>query len=255
MQFDPWTFGLQAANFLVLVWLLRRFLYRPVLRVIGERQAAAAALTADLDAKGRAAEALRQDLDAQRATLSKERDAILAQARDAATAERKTLLVQARQDAEAVRAAAQTSFERERDELVRSVGRDAARLATSVVRRLMREPPAAAAQEAMLRLVCDDIERLPDEARQHIRERIAGEDHAPDVVTAASLDARAQRLLADRLAKALGAPVRPTFKVDPELLAGVEVRFPFTILRRCWSEDLRRIEAELIDDDGAPKLA
>jgi len=255
MHFDPWTFGLQAANFLVLVWLLHRFLYRPVLGVVAARQAAAKKLTADLDEQAKAAEALRHDLEAQRAAIARERDAAIAEARNAAEAERKVLLAAAHGDADAVRSAAQTSFERERADLVGSLGRDATRLAISIVRRLLQESPAAAAQEAMLQLVCEDVERLPDEAKQHIRERIAGDDHAPDVVTAAPLDAKTQRSFTERLANALGAPARPMFKVDPGLLAGVEVRFPFTILRRSWSDDLRRIEAELINDDGAPKLA
>ena len=34
MRFDWWTLALQTVNFAVLVWLLHRFLYRPVLRMI-----------------------------------------------------------------------------------------------------------------------------------------------------------------------------------------------------------------------------
>jgi F0F1-type ATP synthase membrane subunit b/b' len=255
MRFDLWTFALQAANFLVLLWLLHRFLYRPVLKIIGDREDAAAKLTADLDAKAKAADALRHDLEGERDALAREKEAVLAQARVAAAEERKTLLAQARRDADAVHAAAQASFKRERDELVSSAGRDAVRLAVSLVRRLVQEPPAKAAQGAMLQLVCDDIERLPLDAKQHFRDRMAGEDRLPDVVTAAPLDAHAQKLFGERLAKALGASARPAFAVNPDLLAGVEVRFPFTILRRSWSEDLRRIEAELIHDDDAAKLA
>ena len=255
MHFDPWTFGLQAANFLVLVWLLHRFLYRPILGVIAARQAAAAKMTADLAAQAEAAEALRHDLEAQRAAIARQREAALAEARDAAAAERTVLLAAAHSDADAVRSAARTAFERERADLVASLGRDAARLAVSIVHRLLREPAAAAAQGAMLEAVCQDVERLPGDAKQHIRDRVAGEDHGPDVVTAAPLDAGERKRFAERLTKALGAPARPRFKVDPDLLAGIEVRFPFTILRRSWSDDLTRIEAELIHDDGAPKLA
>ena len=38
MSFDWWTFGLQVINFLVLVWLLQRFLYKPVRRIIEQRR-------------------------------------------------------------------------------------------------------------------------------------------------------------------------------------------------------------------------
>src|SRR5271165_5845351 len=39
MNFDLTTFILEIINFLVLLWLLQRFLYKPVLKVINERQA------------------------------------------------------------------------------------------------------------------------------------------------------------------------------------------------------------------------
>ena len=41
MQIDWWTLALQTINFLVLVWLLTHFLYRPVRQVIAERKALA----------------------------------------------------------------------------------------------------------------------------------------------------------------------------------------------------------------------
>lgn len=75
MHLDPWTLGLQAANFLVLVWLLHRFLYRPVLGIIAARQAAADKLTADVQAEKTAAESLRQSLESQRTANTQERDA------------------------------------------------------------------------------------------------------------------------------------------------------------------------------------
>ncbi|MEZ5438197.1 MAG: hypothetical protein R3F12_07555 [Lysobacteraceae bacterium] len=40
MHFDVWTFGLQLINFIILVWLLQRFLYRPVLRLLDQRRQA-----------------------------------------------------------------------------------------------------------------------------------------------------------------------------------------------------------------------
>ena len=39
MRFDWWTLALQTVNFAVLVWLLHRFLYKPVLRAIDARRA------------------------------------------------------------------------------------------------------------------------------------------------------------------------------------------------------------------------
>jgi len=255
MNFDVWTFGLQAANFLVLVWLLHRFLYRPVLKVIAERQAATNKLTVDLKAEKAAAEAVRQGLERERAGIAKERDASLRAAREAADAERKALLAKAREEADDITNEAQKALERERADVLSALGQDAARLAVSIVRRLLRDAPAASLQERMLELVCKDVRSLSAEAKQQIAERVAADDGTVVVVTAARVDERGRERFAASLAKALGAPLSPAFKVDPKLIAGVEVGFPFTILRRAWSEDLKRIEAELGHDDGAPNVA
>ena len=39
MHFDWWTLALQTINFAILAWLLHRFLYKRVLRVIDARRA------------------------------------------------------------------------------------------------------------------------------------------------------------------------------------------------------------------------
>lgn len=148
MHFDPWTLGLQAANFLVLVWLLHRFLYRPVLAMVAARQAAADKLVSDVEAEKKAAQALRQELEHRRDALAAERETVLANARDAADADGKALLAKAHAEADAVRSEAKNAAAGERAEIARVLGRDAARLAVSIVRRLLDEDTTAASRPA-----------------------------------------------------------------------------------------------------------
>ena len=51
MLIDWFTVGAQALNFLILVWLLKRFLYKPILHAIDEREKRIAKELADADAK------------------------------------------------------------------------------------------------------------------------------------------------------------------------------------------------------------
>jgi F-type H+-transporting ATPase subunit b len=51
MLIDWFTVGAQALNFLVLVWLMKRFLYKPILDAIDEREKRIAAELANADAK------------------------------------------------------------------------------------------------------------------------------------------------------------------------------------------------------------
>ena len=190
MHFDPWTLGLQVANFLVLVWLLHRFLYRPVLGIIAARKAATDKLIADAQAEKKAAEDLKQNLESQRAAIAQEREAALKAAGEAADAEGRVVLAKAHADAEALRSEAEKTFERERTQIVRTVGRDAARLAVSIARRLLQEAPAISVQEGLLDLVCDDVKALPADSKKRIAVRVAADKKVLEVVTATPLDKR-----------------------------------------------------------------
>ena len=50
MHIDWWTLALQTVNVLVLIWILARFFFRPIMDVVAKRQAAADRLLADADA-------------------------------------------------------------------------------------------------------------------------------------------------------------------------------------------------------------
>ena len=255
MRLDPWTLALQAVNFLVLLFLLQRFLYRPVLAAIAARQAAARALTADLEAQKAQAAALQTDLERRRAAIAKEREDALSSAVQAADAERKALLDGARAEAETTKAQAQAAFERERAQAAESLGRDAARLAAAMTRRLLQGSAGAEVQARLLDLALQDVAALPDEDRRRIAERLAARGRPVQVVTAMPLDEAAEARIASRLGAAMGAEAHPDFEVDPALIAGAEVRFPFTIVRRTWAEELGRIQSELVHDDGAQTFA
>ena len=248
MRLDLWTFLFQVFNFLVLLWLLRRFLYQPVLKVIGERKAATDKIIADANAAKASAEALRQELERQKAALAKEREAELSKAHNAAEAERAAILEQARKDAEAAQAAGRKALESERAQVARTLGGDAAKLGVTITRRLLEgEASAETTQAGMLELLRQDVGALAPNVKQRIIETVAASP--PELVMAFPLDAAAQDRLSASLSEALGAPVKPAFRVDPGLIAGVELHFPFTVLKRAWSEDLKRIEAELIHDE------
>ena len=73
MQFDWTTFALEALNFLVLVWLLKHFFYRPVLAMIETRRAATAKTIADAERVRREAEALKSAYETHLAEVNKER--------------------------------------------------------------------------------------------------------------------------------------------------------------------------------------
>jgi len=102
MLIDWFTVGAQVLNFVVLVWLLKRFLYRPVLDAIDAREARIAQQIAAATATQASALRKEQDFERRNEDFDARRDTLLKQATVAADSERQRLVAAAREAADAV---------------------------------------------------------------------------------------------------------------------------------------------------------
>ncbi|SDX79319.1 F0F1 ATP synthase subunit B family protein [Roseicitreum antarcticum] len=96
MSIDWITVAAQLANFLVLVWLLKRFLYRPILDGIDARESQIAARMSEAAQVREAAEIAEAEHRAETERLKAARDGAVQQARAEAEAERDQLMSQTR---------------------------------------------------------------------------------------------------------------------------------------------------------------
>jgi len=253
MHLDGWTLLFQAINFLILVWLLRHFLYRPVLAVIAERQAATERVRAEALAARGDADRLRQGLEGERAGLAAERDRLLADARVQADGERAALLDRARGETDRLLADARAALEEERRRAQDGQRDRTAELGVAVAARLLRGVPSDGLTGRFLDDACRSVEALPD-ARRHA---LADDENPVPVrlVSAAPLSPEDSDRCRTRLAAALERPVALSAAEDPGLIAGVELHFPHTVLRHSWKQALADATEELTRHDDADRRA
>jgi F-type H+-transporting ATPase subunit b len=250
MSIDWWTLGLQTVNFLVLVWLLQRFLYRPVLAIIARRQADIAGLMGQADTAKAVAEKLERDLAEQRAAIATERDRALEDARAQAERERKATLADARADADTLLAEARRALEEERRQAAVALQKDAAALGIEVARALLSTVPGPAVQP-FLDSVCGMIAAMRTDERTQLAH--TADDRAVQVVTSQPLPEADRALCRTRLTALLGNSVTLDFANDPALIAGIEVHFPNSILRNTWRDTLSATFKKLIPDEPAQR--
>src|ERR1700733_8084922 len=110
MLINWFTVCAQAVNFLILVWLLKRFLYKPILHAIDEREKGIAAQLAQAEARVAEAQVERDDFEHKNEAFEEERAALLKKATDDASSERQRLVDEARKDADALRAKRQEAL-------------------------------------------------------------------------------------------------------------------------------------------------
>src|SRR5271170_4570447 len=110
MLIDWFTVCAQALNFLILVWLMKRFLYKPILHAIDEREKRIATELADAGTKKAEAQKERDEFQHKNEEFDQQRAALLSKAIDEAKAERQRLLGEARQAADELSAKRQEAL-------------------------------------------------------------------------------------------------------------------------------------------------
>jgi F-type H+-transporting ATPase subunit b len=250
MHFDWSTFALQIVNFAILVWLLHRFLYRPVLRLIDarrdeiEKQYAAAR---DTEA---AAEAGRAGIEAEHAGIAAERSAMLRQAADEADAAAAARRTQAEREATALIENARKTIAAEREEALAEARRAALDLGTEIAGRLVAEMPMRLRAEAWLGRIDEHLAALSSAERQALGEQLVNGERLT-VVTVSEMPAETREAWHNRLRRTLGNRIAIEFAVDPSLVAGTELHFPTTVLRFSWKSALAAMREEIAADAHA----
>ena len=241
MQIDWWTLGLQAVNFLVLVWILSRFLFRPVTAIIAERRTAATKALDEARAVKKDAEAERQKTKEERANLSAQRADLVQQATTEAAKEKAALLAKARAETEEMRKAAREEIERNKQAEQHVLEDRASHLAVDIATRLMDRLPEAARISGFIEGLANAVEKLPEQTRADL-----GKEGAPLHIKAPRmLTEQEQQTCRELLSKALGQPVEISLETDPRIIAGLELETPHAAVRNSFRADLDRIEAEL----------
>jgi F-type H+-transporting ATPase subunit b len=159
MLIDWFTVGAQALNFLILVWLLKRFLYKPILNAIDAREKGIAAQLADATAQKAEAEKEHVEFESKNKAFDEQRDALLSKATEEAKTEREHLLDEAHKDADTLRGAQAAALEN-----------DQKRLGTEIVR-LTQEEVFGIARKALADLATVSLEeRMGEVFTRRLRE-------------------------------------------------------------------------------------
>ena len=218
MSIDWITVTAQVVNFLVLIWLLKRFLYRPILDGIDAREREIAERMGEAERIRAAAEDAKAEFEARTGSLRARREDVLEATRQAAEAERGTLLADTREHLARERAA----HAEQRAELARryseQLHREGAQALLSLTRKALKD---LADEDLEIRIVAQASQRLitiADELR-----RAGGESLQAVAITHVPLPEAARKRLADQLG-ALIPGISVSFQEEPAQAPGLVLR-------------------------------
>ncbi len=256
MPIDWFTVGAQALNFAVLVWLMKRFLYGPILAAVDARGARVAAELANAEQKQVEAGRERDDYRHKNEALDQEREALIEAATQAADAEGVRLVKAAREAAEAEHAKLQQALRRQGEGLKEALAARAQQEVFSIARQVLTDLASASLEERVGEAFVLRVSELDAAAREQLGGALRAATEPALVRTAFDLPANQREAIRKALAETLSMDVALRFETSPNLVCGVELTANGQKVAWSVAEYLQSLSEgvdELLDEQGAAK--
>jgi F-type H+-transporting ATPase subunit b len=239
MELNWSTFALEIINFLVLVWILKRFLYKPVLEVIARRRAGIEKTLAEARALHEDAGKLQAQYEGRITAWEQERQ----RARNALASEleneRARRMAELQNALDQVQQQTRIAEARRRKDTLQHLEETALAQGARFATRLLEQAAGTDVETRLVDLVIGDLGRLPAERAEALREHAGRLPEAILVSSAFPVDAERKQRLAQALAGIAGTQIPLRFEQDGELLAGVRITFGAWVLGANLREELQ----------------
>ena len=223
MPIDWFTVVAQAINFLILVWLLKRFLYKPILHAIDEREKGIAAQLAQAEAKKAEAQKERDDFQHKNEAFDQERAALLKKATDEANGERQRLLDEARKDADSLRAKRQDALRKEQRNLSQEITRWTQKQVFAITRKTLADLATTSLEQRMGDVFVQRLRALTGAAKEQLAAALKTSTQPVRVRSAFDLPPEQHAAIQKALNETFSADIHIQFETVPELVSGIEL--------------------------------
>ena len=223
MLIDWFTVGAQVLNFLILVWLLKHFLYKPILNAIDAREKRIAAELADADAKKTEAQKERDDFQNKNKAIDQQRSALLGKAVDEAKAERGRLLDEARNAAHSLRAAQATALRNDQKRLGSEITRLAKDEVFGIARKTLADLATVSLEERMGEVFTRRLREMDGKSKGLLGAALKSSSEPAVVRSAFDLGTEQNAAIQNALNETFSAEIRIRFETSPDLISGIEL--------------------------------
>jgi F-type H+-transporting ATPase subunit b len=243
MLIDWFTVTAQILNFLALVWLLKHFLYKPILDAIDAREARIAAELADADAARAEALQERSDFQQRNEAFDQQRAAQLERLAEEARVERQRRLEEARQAGDALLAKRRERLDSDVNQLKGTLSRRTQQEVFAIARRALTDLAGTGLEQRMVEVFLNRLGVLEDSARESLTRALKAADEPALLRSAFELSLEQRATVQKTLNEAFSAEVPLRFETAPEVISGIELSCNGQKLAWSIAEYLRSLEA------------
>ena len=245
MQIDYFTIAAQIINFLILVFLLRHFLYRPVIATMNEREQGMVSRLKDAEQKIRKAEQEAESLRLMKQELQDKRQEMLAKVTEEVRDLKTDLTEKARSEVEASTADWHSSIERQKESILTELKLRTGEEVYAISRRAIQDLANEKLEAQIIDTFIRRLQEMGEPEKEKINEFYKTPDQPITVRSTFEIPDDARQTILETMRNLAGKDLKIKFETSPELISGIEMSTPDTRIGWSIASYLDTLKADL----------
>ncbi|HDS01792.1 MAG TPA: ATP synthase F0 subunit B [candidate division Zixibacteria bacterium] len=221
MQIDWFTLIAQIVNFLILVWLLKHFLYDRIVDSMDKRREKISSRLKEADDKKTEAEKLREEYENKKKELEGKREEIISDAKEEAEKRKKQMLHESREEIEQLRQDWQKSLEHEKSSILNTLRDRTARQVFEISRQVLDDLAGAELQEQMIDRFLERFSELSQKQLDKLKSSVSGNKGQVQVLSSFEISGKTKEKLTRALKDKLDGIRDIDYEEDSDLRCGI----------------------------------
>lgn len=224
MELDWTTFLLEIVNFLILVWILKRFLYKPVMTMIDQRRASIQKKVDEASALHTEAESLKSRYQERLTQWEEEKNNLRNTLHKEIETERKQLMEQLGKSLEDEKKKAQILIERRANEEFINKEKLAIQQGTLFCSRLLARLAGPELENAIVQLFLEELDNLSTEQQRLLKTACKNETTPARIFSAYELSIANREHIENALHRAIARGIQVEYRQDASLISGLRIQ-------------------------------
>jgi F-type H+-transporting ATPase subunit b len=223
MEINWFTVIAQAINFLILVWLLKKFLYKPILNAVNEREKKITNELKDADAQKVAAEKEQDHFKKKNEDFDSKKAALLEKAVADAAIEKQQLIATAKVAAKVVGATMEKAMKEQQEQDKKERAQNTQEQLFVITRKALKDIASINLEKQATAIFIKHLKAMKKKEKQQFVDAFKTDANAILVRTAFELTAKQKKEITATVNELLPAKIVLQFKIVPELISGIEL--------------------------------
>ena len=224
MLIDWFTVTAQIVNFIVLIVLLKYFLYDRIIKAMDRREETIRGRLEEAESKKEEAEREADSYRRKNEEIDRKRSEMLTQAKDEAEKERKSLTKKAREEVEKAKVRWEKSVQKEKDGFLRELRRLAGSQVYAISRRALRDLTDSKLEERLVEVFLLELKDMPEEKRHDMAKAIRKEGDTVTVRSGFEISTKLRRKITASVRHSLAEKAEVTYETVPDMIMGIELK-------------------------------